>query len=374
MGLIKETNAQYYSGQQVFSGSTSTGPYTWTGDTDLALSPIPNFKVLKNEVELTITTDYTVSNNSITLVSAPLASDVISINLLTEAIWNNYGSYEYISIDDVVNNFLMSYVGYDKIIPRVKRTDVLFHAKRGLQEFSYDTLPSIKKIEITIPPSLSFPIPQDYVNYVRLGWTDSNGVFHPLYPVNTLTQYPTKVPIQDDTGLPTQDKHGENLEAAQSETVENWENSDTNNLTGEWEELYDDANIYNWSWRKGFLGRRYGMDPVISQSNGWYAIDRRENKFSFSSDIANKTVIIEYISDGLAYDGDVKIPKMAEEALYMHIMHAIVSTRAGVPEYVVSRYKRERSVALRNAKLRLSNLKLGEMIQNMRGKSKWLKH
>lgn len=374
MGLIKETNAQYYSGQQVFSGSTSTGPYTWTGDTDLALSPIPNFKVLKNEVELTITTDYTVSNNSITLVSAPLASDVISINLLTEAIWNNYGSYEYISIDDVVNNFLMSYVGYDKIIPRVKRTDVLFHAKRGLQEFSYDTLPSIKKIEITIPPSLSFPIPQDYVNYVRLGWTDSNGVFHPLYPVNTLTQYPTEVPIQDDTGLPTQDKHGENLEAAQSETVENWENSDTNNLTGEWEELYDDANIYNWSWRKGFLGRRYGMDPVISQSNGWYAIDRRENKFSFSSDIANKTVIIEYISDGLAYDGDVKIPKMAEEALYMHIMHAIVSTRAGVPEYVVSRYKRERSVALRNAKLRLSNLKLGEMIQNMRGKSKWLKH
>lgn len=374
MGLIKETNAQYYVGQQVFTGSTSTGPYTWTGDTDLTLSPIPNFKVLKNEVELTITTDYTVSNNSITLVSAPLASDVISINLLTEFIWNNYGSYEYISIDDVVNNFLMSYVGYDKIIPRVKRTDVLFHAKRGLQEFSYDTLPSIKKIEITIPPSLSFPIPQDYVNYVRLGWTDSNGIFHPLYPVNTLTQYPTEVPIQDDTGLPTQDNNGENLESYDSVTVSNWKSLDTNNLTGEWEELYDDANIYNWSWRKGFLGRRYGMDPVISQSNGWYAIDRRENKFSFSSDIANKTVIIEYISDGLAYDGDVKIPKMAEEALYMHIMHAIVSTRAGVPEYVVSRYKRERSVALRNAKLRLSNLKLGEMIQNMRGKSKWLKH
>ena len=374
MGLIKETNAQYYVGQQVFTGSTSTGPYTWTGDTDLTLSPIPNFKVLKNEVELTITTDYTVSNNSITLVSAPLASDVISINLLTEFIWNNYGRYEYISIDDVVNNFLMSYVGYDKIIPRVKRTDVLFHAKRGLQEFSYDTLPSIKKIEITIPPSLSFPIPQDYVNYVRLGWTDGNGVFHPLYPVNTLTQYPTEVPIQDNTGLPTQDSNGENLESYDSVTVSNWKSLDTNNLTGQWEELYDDANIYNWSWRKGFLGRRYGMDPVIGQSNGWYSIDRRENKFSFSSDVANKTIIIEYISDGLAYDGDVKIPKMAEEALYMHIMHAIVSTRVGIPEYVVSRYKRERSVALRNAKLRLSNLKLGEMIQNMRGKSKWLKH
>ena len=40
MGLIKETNAQYYAGQQTFVGSTSTGPYTWTGDTDLTLSLI----------------------------------------------------------------------------------------------------------------------------------------------------------------------------------------------------------------------------------------------------------------------------------------------------------------------------------------------
>ncbi len=374
MGLITETNAQYYAGQQSFTGSVSTGPYTWTGNTDLTLSPMPNFEVLKNTTKLVITTDYTVSNNSITLNVAPLAADIITIQLLTEAIWDNYGDYEYVPLEEIVNNFMMSYVGYDKIITRVKRTDVLFHAKRGLQEFSYDTLPSIKKLEIEIPPSLSFPIPQDYVNYVRLGWTDTNGVFHPLYPANLLTQYPTDLPLQAKDGMPIQDSHGQNMQSGQSVSVENWKNMDTNNLTGEWEELSNDANIYNWSWRKAFLGRRYGMNTVISQSNGWYAIDKRENKFSFSSDNSGRTLILEYISDGLAYDGDVKIPKMAEQALYMHIMHAIVSTKAGVPEYVINRYKRERSVALRNAKLRLSNLKLGEMIQNMRGKSKWLKH
>ena len=48
------------------------------------------------------------------------------------------------------------------------RTDVIFHAKRGLQEFSYDTLKSIKSQELTIPDSLSLTIPQDYVNYVKL--------------------------------------------------------------------------------------------------------------------------------------------------------------------------------------------------------------
>jgi len=44
------------------------------------------------------------------------------------------------------------------------------------------------------------------------------------------------------------------------------------------------------------------------------------------------------------------------------------------PEYLVQRFKRERSAALRNAKIRLSNIKLEEITQIMRGKSKWIKH
>ena len=288
----------------------------------------------------------------------------------------NYGNYEYISINDVVNNFLMSYVGYDKIISKVRRTDVLFHAKRGLQEFSYDTLPSVKKIEIDVPPSLSYPLPQDYVNYVRLGWTDQLGVFHQIFPVNTLTQYPTEVPIQDGTydGLPIQDSYGENIEAEQSETVEKWKEADDKRINGAYDTEQSNFGVYDWTFRKNSLGQRYGMDPVVSQSNGWFAIDRRDNKFAFSSNITGKLIIIEYISDGLAYDEDMKIPKMAEQAIYMHIMHAILSTKPGIPEYVINRYKKERSAALRNAKIRLSTLKLGEVIQNMRGKSKWIKH
>ena len=50
----------------------------------------------------------------------------------------------YIKVEDLVNNFLVAYVGEGKLIPSVKRTDVIFHTKRALQEFSYDTLKSIK--------------------------------------------------------------------------------------------------------------------------------------------------------------------------------------------------------------------------------------
>jgi hypothetical protein len=42
--------------------------------------------------------------------------------------------------------------------------------------------------------------------------------------------------------------------------------------------------------------------------------------------------------------------------------------------YVVQRYKKERFAAVRNAKLRLSNIKLEELTQILRGKSKQIKH
>jgi len=51
-----------------------------------------------------------------------------------------------------------------------------------------------------------------------------------------------------------------------------------------------------------------------------------------------------------------------------------LSTRKGIPEYIINRYKREKSAAYRNAKIRLSNVKIEEIAQVMRNKSKWIKH
>ena len=103
-------------------------------------------------------------------------------------------------------------------------------------------------------------------------------------------------------------------------------------------------------------------------------MNEREGKISFSSNLSGRLIVLEYISDGLAYDEDTKIPKLAEEALYAHIIYSILSTRRNQPEYVVQRFKKERSSKLRNAKIRLSNIKLDEIVQVMRGKSKWIKH
>ena len=373
MALLTETNEQYYAGEQAFVGDGVIVDFLWTGDTTLIATILnvsnTNYQVSVNNVVQVEGVDYTLSaTNNVLFAVAPVAPLAVVIKLLDPALWANYGSYAYISLEDVINNFLVAYVGAGKLIPNVKRTDIMFHAKRGLQEFSYDTLKSIKSQELTIPPSLSVIIPQDYVNYVKLSWIDSSGVKRIIYPT-TLTSNPYTVPIQDSDGIPTQDNLGENLEGT-SLTNERWDALNQTAVTGDTQFF----NVYNWSWEKMAYGQRYGLLPEISQNNGWFTIDEREGKFSFSSNLANQLIILEYISDGLAIDADTKIPKLAEEAIYLHIAHAILAGRAGVQEYVVRRYKKDRSAALRNAKIRLSNIKLSEIVQVMRGKSKRIKH
>jgi len=402
MGLIKQTNAQYYSGEQIYFGDGTVNQLlTWPAameelvwNVNAKPLSIPNFVLLINNVQVQ-PLDYTnplapVSNYELitsivdgvnvqqvkllNTVSPTAVGSIISVRLILESIWENYGSYQYTSLNDVIDNFLIAYVGEDKLIPKCKRTDVIFHAKRGLQEFSYDTLKSVKSQELTIPPSLSVIIPQDYVNYVQASWIDSAGVKHIIYPTR-LTSDPTELPIQDSNGQPSQDNYGNNLEARQSITSERWAGNNNSNITGQiTQQLFQTANVNDWEWWKMAYGQRYGLNPETSQKNGWFTINEREGKFSFSSDLVGRIIILEYISDGLSYEEDTKIPKMAEDALYAHIMHSIVSTRANFPEYIVQRYKRERSAKLRNAKIRLSNIKLEEFTQVMRGKSKWIKH
>ena len=381
MALLSETNEQYYAGQQTFIAGVGDTTFVWTGDTRLLATNTTtntNFKVKVNNVVWTevlvapVGNQYQLTSINQITVPAMAGGETVIIELLDTAKWANNGGYSYIKLNDVIDNFMVGYVGMDKLITSCKRSDVLFHAKRGLQEFSYDTLKSIKSQELTIPASLSIIIPQDYVNYVEMSRIDDLGVKHIIYPT-TLTSNPYTVPVQDADGVPTQNNLGENVEGT-SITNERWDTANSYKLTGAYNPEMYNAGVYNWTWGKAAYGRRYGLDPETSQVNGWFTIDEREGKFSFSSGLANQLIILEYISDGLSVDYDMRIPKMAEEAIYMHIVYSILAGRRNVPEYIVARYKKERRAALRNATIRLSNIKLNEFVQVMRNKSKWIKH
>ena len=465
----------------------------------------------------------------------------------------NYGNYQFVSLEDIINSFIVAYIGEGKIINKASRTDVAFHAQRALAELSFDTLKSVKSFELEVPPSLTLPLPQDYVNYTCISCVSSGGIKKRLYPTSKTSnpvsyQQETNGNLKFETNTwkvnivdaaivdgafvqdPTADKiyHNEYIEygitrskdsfgnrissiqnfvsttplpqyekevrfaiqgvekVIDGVTVQNRQSANYGNTidqdgnatndgmiiqlftnpTGievgmsvfgpgipdnttitsvdgltvaekypgialhitnpqyqKWKLMDSDVNqpvvnpgkpivtvnslIYgteiifvnlntksnSWSKYKGNAssnkdlayeheddryfsneGRRYGIEPQYAQNNGSYYIDNEIGLIHFSSSISGKTVVLDYVSDSLGTDKEMKVHKFAEQAMYMCIAYAVLSTRANVQEYVVQRFKKDKRAAVRQAKLRLSNLKLEELTQILRGKSKQIKH
>ena len=488
---------------------------------------------------------------------------------------SNYGNYQFVSLEDIINTFIVAYVGEDKIISKIKRTDVAFHAQRSLAELSFDTLKSVKSFESEIPPSLTMPLPQDYVHYTKVSWVDSAGIQHIIYPASktsnpvsyqqetdgdlkyetntwkvnipgaimidgVLTQaalnnlpligstnyfgelvttsnidqqtrtldgqkiyfnqyieygitrskdsfgnrmssdndFVSKTPLRkfekevrqtiaahssiagqrnmlygknvNQNGALTNDGMIIQLEVDPSDlaigmsvfgpgiptgtTITSITGTTSSTFPGialeitnpqyeEWklidpalqptinpgkplvlvnpelfgkEIIFVDLNKHSTAWSKYKAhkssnnsssfndyeddiywpneGGRYGLDPQHAQINGSYYIDDTSGLLHFSSNISGKTVILDYISDSLGTDSEMRVHKYAEEAMYKCIAYAIMSTRANVQEYIVRRFQKDKFASVRKAKLRLSSLKLEELTQILRGKSKQIKH
>ena len=510
--------------------------------------------------------------------------------------FSDYGNYQFTSLEDIINYFMVVYVGEGKTISKINRTDVAFHAQRAMQELSFDTFKSIKSQEIELPPSLTMILPHDYVNYTKLSWSDSAGIKHPLYPTKD-TSNPFKIKQEDNggydftisvdsvflngdfseeiketgnevetawkrttptgavyTSTPTgqmvkvnngrlefihavanisggftgrfracwQEINVENIDtlhlsakalssaavtgktagivrigfstridltAQGSPSSPNWDGYNPNagggndlltthkrsksmdpdifdvtsasgasfiefssgsgtmsaatsleevdvthldtvyvlivssggtfnssatysptsdpdlnapnteginavddieiNFEGEGSKLIYHPNSTTWDKYKSQtpnenvnpeihsydtdiydfnIGERYGLNPQHAQVNGSFYIDNLRGLINFSSNVSGKTVILDYISDSLGTDGEMQVHKLAEEAMYKWIMYAVLSTRANTPEYIVRRYQKEKFAATRTAKLRLSNIKLEELTQILRGK------
>ena len=440
---------------------------------------------------------------------------------------SNFGAYQYVNMEDVIDNFMATYVGEGKLLERTLRADASFHGHRALQELSYDTLRSHKSQEIEIPPSLSMVLPHDYVNYVKLTFSDDSGIEHIIYPTDK-TSNPTAIKQNDDgdyritatatvtegsaeivlneqrpdirygmsvqsegtldnsdctvheieygtstttitlaeagdttvcqclwgTGASTNSQatfhfnykflilqqeetpvllEGTSWPSSASQEIvitaasaddaskvsvgmiaanENlpvgvrvhsvqgdkiiltadsavsaatgqdvvFYSSNTNSDTSSKYKLATPAENNNDDYEDDSYwpnhGERYGLEPSHAQINGSFYIDYKGGKIHFSSNLSGKTVILKYISDGIDTSSfeSMLIPKLAEEAVYKWMAYGCASARTDIPEYIIRRLKKERFAETRKAKLRLSNIKLEEISQILRGKSKQIKH
>tara|TARA_R110000796_G_scaffold80932_3_gene178757 strand:+ start:1578 stop:2495 length:918 start_codon:yes stop_codon:yes gene_type:complete len=286
---------------------------------------------------------------------------------------DNWGTYQYTNIIDIVNNFMLMYVGNDKLINNVERYNALFHAKRGIQELNYDAMKETKIVELTVCDNLRVVLPPDFVNWVRISLYD-NGVLRPLteniqtnYAQSYLQDNDCRV-LFDDEGnvlIGTSLLDGDRIDGLQRTPYLGdgpMNGRSGYNIDGQW--VFDIQ-----------VGARMGLNTETANSNPTFKIDKKSGVINFSSHMADQTVIIEYVSDGMESgdDSKVSVNKLFEDYIYAYLRYSILSSKFGVQEYIVNRARKEKTALLRNAKIRLSNIHPGRLLMNMRGQNKWIK-
>ena len=271
----------------------------------------------------------------------------------------NWGTYQYLLLQDVINNFLLTYVGDDKVINKIDRNEVVFHAKRGLQELHYDALREIRGFEAELPDNLKMPLPHDFVSAVKISYVGEEGLTHSI-PQNYNTATPTSY-LQDNTAQKNILMDNNDNALTGTPVIEtNWANQSNKGAVA------PDTNL---------LGKRFGMDTSSTNHNGSYILDKNQGLILFSSDLSGKNIVIEYVSDGMygLADNEIKVHKLAETFMYDYLVSNILKQKFGVQEYIVQRARKQASASLRNAKIRLNSIKLGELTQILRGRDKWIK-
>lgn len=277
--------------------------------------------------------------------------------------FNRHGEYQSITLEEVVNNYLMSRDedDYTSNSPRYK---IIYQAKRGLRELYFDVMQSVRVMELDIPPHLTMILPPDYVDYVRISVV-SNGILYPMAMDNR--QNIAMAHLQDNQYNFLYDNNGFVLKGSGNrETLDSGQSV---------------ATILNNQGDIDVYCARFTPNADLSRSfkNGKFNIDKARGVIEFTSQVEGSSIVLEYISDGLyTEDGQVdethiKVHKFAESALIDYIHWQLVKNRRNVPANEKERARKEYFNSKRQAKRRLSNIKVEDLLQVFKGDSKWIK-
>ena len=287
---------------------------------------------------------------------------------------NNDGYYQHILLKDLIDNFMIAETTQGMDLENTPRTLVEFHAHRGVQELSYDTLRTVKSFSFAMDGQLSFSIPQDAVGIVGVYWADEAGYKHPMTQRRFSGNPETPLLDSDDNYM--YDDQGNRLNAESSTLVDNYNSrrdavgSDAfyNYFAGSFEndELYDRYYSY--------YGRRFGSEPSQTNINGTYWYDEEEGIVYVDENFSNAEIVVDYVSDGLGSDpAQIRVHKFAEQAIYSYIRKMIITRKANTPLYEKQMATKMHAADKRRAKHRLSSVSGIDIYQAILNKQKWIK-
>jgi hypothetical protein len=275
-----------------------------------------------------------------------------------------WGNYQNVTLEEIINDF-MAGGDPDDYTSTVTRAQVLIKARRALQELYFDVSNDIRAISLTIDKRLTMVLPPDYVDYVRISWVDQNGILHPIAANRNKAAAQTY--LQDHEYNILFDGEGCVL-------------TDSSYVASAGDSLVDGDKARS---KRSDGCECYGFAPNVNFANvynhGSFVVNKSMGVIQFSSDIESKSIVLEYVSDGLFRgcsgkdDGQISIHKFCESAVQNYIYFELIKNRRNVPYNEKARARKEYYNSRRIAKRRLGGMKLADILQAFKGGSRWIK-
>jgi len=270
----------------------------------------------------------------------------------------NHGSYSYVTLEEMVLNFIANYTGDGFLIVNPSRSRVIYQFKQGIKKFSLNALREVKARELELGDTLDIILPPDYFNWVRISYVNPDSGDLMVLSENTKAPMATAY-LQDHNADILFDDNGFILEGSTYFSELN-DAVKQKNILGTVDSCSTDTD--------------FRLDTT-KNANGTFHIDTRSGKIHFSSDNAIRVIMLEYISDGLEYsnESDIKVSKMAEEALYNFVNYELMRNVFGVPMYEKMAAKKSWESAYKNAKIALMNIKISDVMLCLNAKRKHIR-
>ena len=269
-----------------------------------------------------------------------------------------HGSYVYVTLEEMVRNFIANYTGNGRILIKPSRSNIIYQFKQGIKKFSMNALKEVKAVELELGDTLDIILPPDYVNYVRISYVNPDTGELMVLSVNQNAPLATAY-LQDHDAEILFDEDGFVLEGTTFFSQKN-DTITQRNVNNCIEDVSSNID--------------FKLDPT-KNANGTFNIDTRQGKIHFSSDNASRVLMLEYISDGLEYssESDIKVSKQAEEALYNFVNYELMRNIFNVPMYEKNAARKAWEASFRNAKIALMNIKISDVMLCLNAKRKWLR-
>tara|TARA_R100001163_G_C5037054_1_gene176005 strand:- start:336 stop:1220 length:885 start_codon:yes stop_codon:yes gene_type:complete len=240
-------------------------------------------------------------------------------------------------------------------------------ALRGIREFGFDVQPRVRSIKRSVHASNNtITLPDDFVDIVKLGVVDDNGVVR-AFAENKNINISQKL-VDPSSTSESSDIGGDNFTNTGNRRV--LSDNNINDREDDQTSTISDGNNDDLDWYvfenylyQGGLGRLYGLGGGKLRGN--YRINYDQNRIEIDSEAGVTEVVLEYISDA-ARSSDPVVHVYAEEALRAYVYYKIVERKSSVPAGEKQRARAEYYNERRKARIRLSNFSKEQALNTIR--------